>query len=347
MTDPRFYKKKGPFTLAELAAFGQCELRRGESSLLIHDVAPLDDAEALTIGVFHHSKYAQSLKTTKATAVILEEESIDLASENVALLVSKFPYRSYALIAAAFYAQEEHKGEIAPSAVIHPTAKLGTGVVIGPNAVIGANVELGNNVEIGPLAVIGESVSVGHNSIIGAHVSISYAKIGSHVHIKPGARIGQQGFGFFMDQGDMGGHVPVPQLGRVIIQDYVEIGSNSTIDRGSGPDTVIGVGTRIDNLVQIAHNVHLGKGCVIVAQVGISGSTKLGDYVAAGGQAGLIDHLKIGTGARIAAQSGVMRDIEPGEVVGGSPAMAVKSHYRQIALLKKLVNERTTKVNSR
>jgi UDP-3-O-[3-hydroxymyristoyl] glucosamine N-acyltransferase len=150
-----------------------------------------------------------------------------------------------------------------------------------------------------------------------------------------------------MDPGDMGGHVPVPQLGRVIINDFVEIGSNTTIDRGSNDDTVIGLGTRIDNLVQVAHNVHFGKGCVMVAQTGVAGSTKFGDYVAAGGQAGFADNLTIGTGARLGAQCGIMRNVLEGEVLAGSPAMPLKTHYRQVAVLKKLAEENRKKLNSR
>ncbi len=344
MTDLRFYKKKGPFTLAELAGYGQCEVGRGDPALLITDVAPLDGAEPTCVSHFNNSKYADTLVNTKASACILAKQMIEKAPNHIALLIAKFPYRSYALIANAFYPKEKKEGEIASTAVIHPTAKLGKGVVIGPMAVIGAHVELGDYVEVGPLSVIGEAVVVEENTVIGPHVSLSHALVGKHVHIKPGARIGQSGFGFFMDSGDMGGHVPVPQLGRVIIHDYVEIGANTTVDRGSGADTVIGLGTRIDNLVQVAHNVHFGKGCVMVAQSGIAGSTKFGDYVAAGGQAGFADHLKIGTGARIGAQGGIMRDVGPGEVLAGSPAMPLKAHYRQVAVLKRLAEENRKKI---
>jgi UDP-3-O-[3-hydroxymyristoyl] glucosamine N-acyltransferase len=347
MTDPRFYKNKGPFTLAELAGYGQCEIERGDPSLLIKDVAPLDGAETACIGYFNNPKYAETLTTTKASACILSKEMVELAPSPLALLVTKYPYRSYALIGSAFYPRQQKEADIAPTAVIHPTAKLGKGVVIGPMAIIGENVEIGDYVEVGPLAVVGEGVIIGERSMIEAHVSLSHALIGKRVHIKPGARIGQSGFGFFMDPGDMGGHVPVPQLGRVIIHDDVEIGANTTVDRGSGSDTVIGFGTRIDNLVQVAHNVHFGKGCVMVAQTGVAGSTKFGDYVAAGGQAGFADHLKIGTGARLGAQCGIMRNVEAGEVLAGSPAMPLKSHYRQVAILKRLAEENRKKINVR
>lgn len=324
MADPRFYKKKGSFTLAALAEIGQCTIERGDPSLVIEDVAALDRATSTSISLLHNQKYKEALQQTKAAACILAADIAEQAPPHVALLISKYPHRSYALIANAFYPQEQETGDIAPSAVIHPTATLGKGVVVGP------------------LAVIGEGVVIGDYSVIESHVSLSHALVGKHVHIKPGARIGQKGFGFFMDQGGAGGHVSVPQLGRVIIHDYVEIGSNTTIDRGSTHDTVIGEGTRIDNLVQVAHNVEFGKWCVMVAQVGIAGSTKFGDYVAAGGQVGITEHLTIGSGARLAAQCGIMRDVKPGEVLMGSPAMPLKTFYRQIAVLKKL-EEQTRK----
>jgi len=346
MADPRFYDRKGPFSLAELASYGQCEIVRGDSALLIEDVAPLDLATQGCISPFLSAKYLDTLLNTRASACILTAAMLDKAPADLPLLAAKYPNRSYALIANVFYPKPIKQKDIAPTAVIHPTVTLGKGVVIGPQVVIEANAEIGDRVEIGPLSVIGEGVVIGENSVIAPHVSISHALIGKHVHIKAGARVGQSGFGFFMDSGDMGGHLPVPQLGRVIIEDYVEIGANTTVDRGSGHDTVIGFGTRIDNLVQVAHNVHFGKGCVIVAQSGIAGSTKFGDYVAAGGQSGFADHLKIGTGARIGAQCGVMRHVDSGEVIAGSPCMPLKAHYRQVAVLKRLADDdrRKTKI---
>lgn len=345
MADLRFYKRKGPFTLAELAVYGQCELRRVDPALLIEDVAPLNEAEGACIGVFHTMKYEEHLKNTKAAACILSADMAEKAPNHLALLISKSPSRSYALIASAFYPPEKGEGDISPTAMIHPTAKLGKGIVIGHMAVIGPQAVLGDYVQVGPLSVIGESVTIGENTIIGDHVSLSHAFVGNHVHIKPGARIGQSGFGFFMELEDTGGYLPIPQLGRVIIQDYVEIGANTTVDRGSGSDTVIGRGTRIDNLVQIGHNVQFGKGCVMVAQSGVAGSTKFGDYVAAGGQAGFTDHLQVGSGARIGAQCGIMRDVEEREVLVGSPAMPPKEFYRQIVVLKRLVEGTRKKVS--
>lgn len=340
MADLQFYDKQGPFTLAQLAELGQCEISSGDAESVITDVAPLDEALEGTVGVYHNAKYLDSLQNTKASACIISPDNLSKAPENLAKLVSKTPYRSYALIANAFYQPQIKESAIHPSAVIHETAKLGKNCQVDPQAVIGANVTLGDNVHVCTAAIIEDNCQIGDNSVIGQHVSIQFSVLGKNVHIKPGARIGQSGFGFFMDEK---GHVPVPQLGRVIIEDYVEIGSNTTVDRGSGKDTVIGIGTRIDNLVQVAHNVKFGKGCVMVGQSGVSGSTQFGDFVACAGQVGIIDHLKIGTGARIAAQSGIMSDVEPGAVLCGSPAVPIKSFYRQVATLHKMSKKRQTK----
>jgi len=190
---------------------------------------------------------------------------------------------------------------------------------------------------IGANAVIGPDVQIGQNCAIGSGSSITNTIIGDRVVIHPGCHIGQDGFGF---SADADGFVKVPQLGRVVIGDDVEIGANATIDRGAGPDTVIGAGSMIDNLVQIGHNVQLGRNCILVAQSGISGSTRLGDFVMIGGQAGLVGHLEIGAGARIGAKAGVPNDVAAGETVLGSPAVPIRLHHRQAAALKRLATKK-------
>lgn len=301
------------------------------------DIAPLDKAGAKDVSFLDNRKYLPVFEKSKAGLCIVHPDVAARAPVGMLLLQVKKPYRTYARIAAAFYPPEPATPGIAASATVDPSARIGKGSCVAPGAVVEAGAEIGERCVIGPNAVIGPHVQIGDDCRIDASASLSHCILGSRVRIYPGARIGQDGFGFHPDPE---GHLRVPQLGRVLIRDDVEIGANTTIDRGASADTVIGAGCMIDNLVQIAHNVELGKGCVLVAQVGISGSTKLGDYVFIGGQAGLTGHLTIGSGARIGAQSGVMRDIAPGETVGGSPAVPVVQFHRQTTAIAKLAKKR-------
>lgn len=259
------------------------------------------------------------------------------APTGTVFLVTKNPYRSYALAAQAFYPDPAVVEFRAPSAIVDPSAVIGAGCHIGPGVLIGPNAKLGDGCQIGPNVVIAKGVEIGAGTHVGAGAYLTHCIIGRGVRLYPGVVIGRPGFGFAMDPT---GFVSVPQLGRVIVGDGVEIGANSTIDRGAGPDTVIGAGTRIDNLVQIGHNVKIGRMCVIVAQTGISGSTELGDGVVSAGQSGIAGHLKIGSGARIAAQSGIMRDIEPGAEVMGTPAVPIRQFMRQAALMSKMAGKK-------
>lgn len=338
MADPRFFSVAGPFTLARLAEISGAELAAGaDPAKEVADVAALDQAGANDISFLDNRKYLASFQASKAGAAIVHPDLADRAPAGMMLLLSKDPYRAYAKIAQAFYPRPAVQPWVAPTAYVDPTAKVGEGCRLEYGAVVGAGAEIGARCHIGANAVIGDGVVLGDDCIIGANATVQFAVVGRNVNIYPGARIGQDGFGFAMGPQ---GHLKVPQLGRVIIGDNVEIGANTTIDRGAGPDTVIGAGSMIDNLVQIGHNVQLGRGCVIVAQVGISGSTKLGDFVAAGGQAGLAGHLTIGAGARIAAQAGVAKDIPPGETVGGTPAVPQMDWLRQSAALNKLIRRK-------
>jgi UDP-3-O-[3-hydroxymyristoyl] glucosamine N-acyltransferase len=274
---------------------------------------------------------------SRAGAAFVDEQVSGRAPPGMALLVSDEPYRAYALAAQAFYPTRPIIPHRAPSAVVDPTATVPEDCDVGPNAVIERGARLGRRCWVGANTVIAAGVEVGDDCRIGPNVTLSHCVIGSRVVLHPGVRIGQEGFGFAPGPA---GPIKVPQLGRVIVGDDVDIGANTTIDRGSGPDTVIGPGSMIDNLVQIGHNVILGRCCVLAGQVGISGSTRLDDFVMVGGQGGLAGHLHIGSGARIAAKSGIMRDIPAGETVCGSPAVPLTEFMRQTAVLQRLAKKK-------
>lgn len=334
MPDPRFFRSSGPFPLARLAEIGGATLAAGaDPARLIANVGPLDTAGPDDISFLDNRKYVDAFTASKAGACVVAPDLADRAPEGMALLVTPKPYKAYALIAQAFFPVQAARPGIAPTAWVDPSAVIGNGVEIAPGAVVEAGAEIGAGCRIGPNAVVGAGVVLGAGSVIGAGASVSHALVGARVTIYPGARIGQDGFGFAMDAE---GHVRLPQLGRVIIEDDVEVGANSTIDRGAGPDTVIGRGAMIDNLVQIGHNVQVGRGAVIVAQAGVAGSTKLGDFAVLAAKAGVAGHLTIGAGAKIAANAGVMRDVAPGAEVVGAPAIPKRQFFRQQVTLARL-----------
>jgi len=338
MVDSRFFTNKGPFTLASIAEATGTTLSPGvDGGALLHDVAPLDRATGTDITFFDNVKYLDQFTQSSAGVCFVRPKFLDQAPAGMVCLATDDPYRCYAQTAQKFYPLAESTGIISPLAVVDATAKIGVNVSIDAGAVVHAHTEIGNGSSIGANAVIGKGVTIGNNTHIGPLSSLSHCYIGSNVIIHRGVHIGQDGFGFAMGRE---GHIKVPQLGRVIIEDDVEIGSGTTIDRGTGPDTLIGEGTKIDNLVQIGHNVQIGRRSVIVAQSGISGSSRIGDGVVLGGQTGLAGHIKIGSGARIAAQSGVMHDIPPGKTFGGSPAIPIQDWHRQTVMLSKLTKKR-------
>jgi UDP-3-O-[3-hydroxymyristoyl] glucosamine N-acyltransferase len=341
MADRRFFTLAGPLTIAEIAQRVGAEIAgAGEAQRLLRDVAPLETATPDDLSFLDNRRYVDALARTRAGAVIVSPKLAAGAPPGTTVLLSEQPYRAYALAAQAFYPESPPEAGIAPSAVIDKTAVLGEGCAVEANVVIGAQARLGRRCLIGANAVIAAAVVLGDDVRVGANASLSHCLIGSRVRIYPGARIGQDGFGFAPDPS---APVKVPQLGRVIVGDDVEIGANTTIDRGSGPDTVIGSGTMIDNLVQIGHNVQIGRGCVIVAQAGAAGSARVGDYVMIGGQVGVVGHLTVGDRARIGGQSGVVRDVPAGETVLGSPAIPIKEYHYMMAFLRRLAAKK--KVN--
>lgn len=334
MVDNRFFTNHGPFTVADLAAAtGAGVHRAGDAARNINEVAPLDRATASDVSFFDNSKYIEQFLNSNAGACFVRPKFIDRAPATMALLVTEDPYRCYALAAQKFYPPAKAEPGISPHARVHPTATLGKNIAIADGAVIGAHVTIGDGSSIGPNSVMMAGVQIGQDVRIGALCSISHTLIGNRVLIHRGVHIGQDGFGFALNRE---GHVKVPQLGRVVIEDDVEIGSNTTIDRGTGPDTHIGEGTKIDNLVQIGHNVQIGRRAVIIAQCGISGSTRIGDGAVLAGQVGLAGHLKIGAGAKIAAKSGVMDDIPAGSSYGGYPAVPAIDWHRQTIAVSRL-----------
>lgn len=329
-------------SLAQISAKVGATLANPEDAdFIVQDVATLDTATHDHLAFLDNKKYRTQFSLTHAGAAIIHPDMVSYAPQGIKLLLSKSPYKSYALAAQAFYPEFRPAGGVSDMVRIHPTAKIGTGAVISDFVVIGENVVIGDNVWIEPHAYIGNGVQIGNNCRVGPNSSVSHSIIGNNVRLYPGVRIGQDGFGFAIDPT---GFVKVPQLGRVVMGDNIEIGANTCIDRGAQGDTSIGSGTWIDNHVQIAHNVKIGRGCVIVSQCGIAGSTELGDFVVLGGQVGVSGHLKIGSMVRVAAKSGVTKDIPPKEEWMGYPAMPMKRFLRQAITVGNLANKHKTKI---
>ena len=327
-------------TLGEVAQWIGAALGQGaEPDRIVRDVAALDEAGPDDLAFFDNPRYLDDFKATRAGAVLVAPRYAAQAPAGCATLATPQPYRAMAEVMARLYPEAVRPrstfGEtgVSPAAFVHSAARLEAGVIVDPGAVIGPGAEIGAGAVIGANAVIGPEVRIGRDSVVGALASIACALIGDRVIIHPGVHIGQDGFGFAMGPG---GHLKAPQIGRVVIQDDVEIGAGATIDRGANRDTIIGEGTKIDNLVQIAHNVVVGRHCMVVSQAGVSGSTVIGDFAALGGQAGLTGHLKIGAGAQIAAQAGVMTDVPAGERWSGAPAKPIRQFFREVAAVKKL-----------
>lgn len=334
--DSRFHATGNALSVADIAALLTLDGPPRHGARTIGAVAPLTSAGPDEIA-YVEPKSRQAIDRTAAGALIVPPSLVERVPDAVAPLVCDHPRLAFARVAVRLHPPPRPPVGVSDRASIDPAATLGRQCSIGPFAVIEAGAVLGDNAAIGPGTVVRRGVVIGADSVIDANVTLSHCLIGARVRIAPNTAIGQAGFGFVPDAG---GHVPVPQLGRVIIEDECDIGAGVTIDRGTLGDTVVGRGSFIDNLVQLGHNVTLGPGCILAAQSGISGSTRLGAFVALGGQAGLADHLTIGDQAQVGAKAGVMTDIEPKATYLGSPAMPRKQFFRQVAVLRGLVERR-------
>jgi UDP-3-O-[3-hydroxymyristoyl] glucosamine N-acyltransferase len=340
MSAPFFFKRSGGLTLREIASLVGGEARAGaDLDLRISGIAPLDRACPDDLSFLDNPKYVELAATTAAGICLTTPRFAGALPARVCVLHVREPYRALVEVARALFPDALRPtslfdaGGVLPGAHIHPSARLENGVTVDPGAVIGARAEIGGGTVIGAGAVIATGVRIGRDCSIGANASIMHALIGDRVIIHPGCAIGQDGFGFV--RGPKGAR-KVPQIGRVIIQDDVEIGANSTIDRGAIRDTMIGEGTKIDNLVQIAHNVWIGRHCLLAGLVGISGSSTIEDGVVMGGQVGVADHITVGPGAMLAAQSGLMNDVPAGGRWAGTPARSAKQWFREVATLEAL-----------
>lgn len=351
MTQRTFFKRPSSVTLADLAVLTGAKLAdESRADKVIAGAASLDRAGPAHLTFCENKKYTAQLELTHAGACLVNERLEGSVPPHVAVLRVAEPYKAFVSAMRALYpdtlrpASWFDNSGVAAGAVVHPSAYLEDDVVVDPLAVIGPDVEIGSGTVIGSGAVIGAGVRIGRDCNIGANASVLCALIGNEVIIHPGCRIGQDGFGYLMGAK---GHLKVPQAGRVIIQNGVEIGAGTTVDRGALNDTVIGEGSKIDNLVQIGHNVTIGRNCIVVSQSGIAGSSTLGDGVILGARIGVSDHATIGDGAQIAARSSVVGEVPPGARWGGSPAKPIKQFFRELFEVERLGREGIAKLKSK
>jgi UDP-3-O-[3-hydroxymyristoyl] glucosamine N-acyltransferase len=346
MTEPFFPRRSQGLTVREIADLAEGAPEPStDMDRRITGIAALDLAGPRDLSFLDNPKYADQLAATQAGACLTSRRFAGQAPAGLAVLVAAEPYRAFVTVARMLFPDALRPsslfaGEtVAAGAFVHASARLESGVVVDPTAVVGPRAEIGSGSVIGPGAVLGPDVRVGRHCSIGAGATLTHALVGDHVIVHAGCRIGQDGFGYLA-----GAHGPqkVPQVGRVIIQDDVEIGANTTIDRGASRDTVIGEGTKIDNQVQVGHNVVIGRRCILVAQTGLSGSTTLGDHVMLGARVGTNNHVTIGEGAQIAAISIVNDDVPPGARWGGTPAKPVKLWFREMKMLEQMAKGRSS-----
>ncbi|HEX8232229.1 MAG TPA: UDP-3-O-(3-hydroxymyristoyl)glucosamine N-acyltransferase [Caulobacteraceae bacterium] len=335
MPDPRFFEDLGPASLGELAGLsGLDPPGGGGAGRPIRQAAPLAAAGPDAIAFLGDKRYAAEAEASTAGACFVTEALAGRLPSHCIALVTPEPQAAWARAASRLHRPRRMGPQ---AALVDASARVGEGVNVCPGAVIGPGVEVGDGCEIGPNAVVGPGVRLGEGCIVGPNAAVGFALLGARVRVGAGAVIGESGFGV---AGSRGGAVDVPQLGRVMIEDEVSIGACSCIDRGAYDDTVIGAGTKIDNLVQVGHNCRLGRNVVLAGQVGLAGSVLVGDGVRMGGGVGIADHLSIGAGASLAGGAGVMHDIPAGETWAGIPARPIRRWLRESSWLGKMANTR-------
>jgi len=340
MSDPTFFPAPEPLTLDEIAGITGAVVAAGaDGGRRVSGIAPLDRATPADVSYFENARFAAALAATRAGACFCQERDLGAMPPGTVGLAVRSPQRAFATIGARFYPDAMRPtpvtglAGVSPDARVSPSARLEAGVTVEAGAIIGPGAEVGEGTLVSAGAVIGPGVRIGRQCSVGPLATLVHALVGNRVIVHSGARIGQDGFGFVPGAA---GHQKVPQIGRVVIQDDVEIGANTTIDRGSSRDTVIGEGTKIDNLVQIGHNCSIGRNCLIAGQAGISGSVTIGDFVMIGGSAGLRDNITIGNGAQVAARASVAADIPAGERWVGMPAQPMAAWLRELKAVKRL-----------
>lgn len=346
MSDTSFFAAPVPVSLQEIAELlGESAPQGCDDRVVISNVRALDEAGRGDATFLDNSKYVELLADSRASLIFCKKRYADKIPSGCIAWVTAAPYHAYARLAAKLYPDAVNAMPLVAAGPddtkiirgrVHRSAHMEENVIIEPNATVGEDAEIGSGTVVAAGAVIGRGVKIGRNCFIGANAVVQHGLLGNRVILHSGVCVGQDGFGYAMGAG---GHLKVPQIGRVIIQDDVEIGANSCIDRGTNRDTVLGEGTKIDNQVQIGHNVTIGRHCVIVGQVAIAGSAALGDFVVIGGQTGVIGHVTIGDGAQIAGVSAVHGDVPPGARWGGTPAKPVREWFKEVTLLTQLAKK--------